>query len=71
MRRLLGEDNAPAVVEGYGAIPASVARELVRDAVADPVELLQEGVRRVGVLTPIGLAPASCRQSRYAPTKSV
>jgi hypothetical protein len=32
---LLGEDDSPAVVEGYGPIPASVARNLVADAVAD------------------------------------
>jgi Domain of unknown function (DUF222) len=32
---LLGEDNSPAVVEGYGPIPASVARGLVDAAVTD------------------------------------
>jgi hypothetical protein len=32
---LLGDDNSPAVVEGYGPIPASVARKLVDDAVRD------------------------------------
>jgi hypothetical protein len=32
---LLGEDNSPAVVEGYGPIPASVARKLVDGAVSD------------------------------------
>ncbi|HYZ69850.1 MAG TPA: DUF222 domain-containing protein [Mycobacterium sp.] len=32
---LLGDDNSPAVVEGYGPIPASVARKLVGAAVAD------------------------------------
>jgi len=32
---LLGEDDSPAVIEGYGPIPASVARNLVADAVTD------------------------------------
>jgi hypothetical protein len=32
---LWGQDNAPAVLDGYGPIPASVARGLVRDAVVD------------------------------------
>src|ERR1700722_2735817 len=32
---LWGADNAPAVLDGYGPIPASVAHRLVRDAVAD------------------------------------
>ncbi len=32
---LWGQDNAPAVLDGYGPIPASVAQRLVRDAVAD------------------------------------
>ena len=29
------QDNAPAVLDGYGPIPASLAQRLVRDAVAD------------------------------------
>ncbi|WP_333893421.1 HNH endonuclease [Mycolicibacterium gadium] len=32
---LLGEDNCPALVDGYGPIPADVARKLVSSAVAD------------------------------------
>ncbi|MGA5544369.1 DUF222 domain-containing protein [Mycobacterium sp. NPDC051198] len=32
---LVGEDENPAVVEGYGPVPAPVARSLVSDAVAD------------------------------------
>jgi hypothetical protein len=32
---LWGQDNALAVLDGYGPIPASVARRLVRDAVVD------------------------------------
>ena len=32
---LWGQDNAPAVLDGYGPIPASLAQRLVRDAVAD------------------------------------
>jgi hypothetical protein len=32
---LLGGDNSPAVIEGYGPIPASVARDLVDAAVTD------------------------------------
>jgi Domain of unknown function (DUF222) len=32
---LLGGDDAPAVIEGYGPIPAAVARGLVRGAVTD------------------------------------
>jgi hypothetical protein len=32
---LLGTDNSPAVIEGYGPIPASVARGLVSSAVRD------------------------------------
>jgi Domain of unknown function (DUF222) len=32
---LWGQDNAPAVLDGYGPIPASVAQALVRDAVVD------------------------------------
>ncbi|PXX08482.1 HNH endonuclease [Mycolicibacterium moriokaense] len=32
---LWGQDNAPAVLEGYGPIPALVAQRLVRDAVVD------------------------------------
>ncbi len=36
---LWGGDNAPAVLDGYGPIPASVAHRLVRDAVADQQSL--------------------------------
>jgi len=32
---LWGQDNAPAVLDGYGPIPASLAQHLVRGAVAD------------------------------------
>ncbi|ORA20759.1 HNH endonuclease, partial [Mycobacterium aquaticum] len=32
---LLGDDEHPAVIEGYGPMPAAVARNLVRAAVAD------------------------------------
>lgn len=32
---LWGQDNAPAVLDGYGPVPASVAQRLVRDAVVD------------------------------------
>jgi hypothetical protein len=32
---LWGQDNAPAVLEGYGPIPAAVAQRLVKDAVVD------------------------------------
>ena len=32
---LWGQDNAPALLDGYGPIPASVAQQLVRDAVVD------------------------------------
>ena len=32
---LWGQDNAPAVLDGYGPIPASLAQRLVRGAVAD------------------------------------
>jgi hypothetical protein len=32
---LWGQDSAPAVLDGYGPIPASVAQRLVRDAVVD------------------------------------
>lgn len=32
---LLGGDDSPAVVDGYGPVPGEVARELVSDAVAD------------------------------------
>ncbi len=32
---LWGQDNAPAVLDGYGPIPAMVAQRLVRDAVVD------------------------------------
>ena len=32
---LWGQDNAPAVLDGYGPIPAAVAQRLVCDAVAD------------------------------------
>jgi hypothetical protein len=32
---LWGQDNAPAVLEGYGPIPASLAQRLVKDAVVD------------------------------------
>jgi uncharacterized protein DUF222 len=32
---LWGQDNSPAVLDGYGPIPASVAQGLVRDAVVD------------------------------------
>jgi Domain of unknown function (DUF222) len=32
---LWGQDNAPAVLDGYGPIPPSVAQGLVRDAVVD------------------------------------
>jgi hypothetical protein len=32
---LFGGDNSPAVLEGYGPIPAGVARNLVADALAD------------------------------------
>lgn len=32
---LWGQDNAPAVLDGYGPIPAAVARRMVEDAVVD------------------------------------
>ncbi len=32
---LWGQDNAPAVLDGYGPIPASLAQRLVKDAVLD------------------------------------
>jgi hypothetical protein len=32
---LWGQDNAPAVLDGYGPIPATMAQRLVRDAVVD------------------------------------
>jgi hypothetical protein len=32
---LWGQDNAPAVLDGYGPIPASLAQGMVRDAVVD------------------------------------
>ena len=32
---LWGQDNAPAVLDGYGPIPASLAQQMVRDAVVD------------------------------------
>jgi hypothetical protein len=32
---LWGQDNAPAVLHGYGPIPASLARRMVKDAVVD------------------------------------
>jgi Domain of unknown function (DUF222) len=32
---LWGQDNAPAVLDGYGPIPASLAQRLVQDAVVD------------------------------------
>jgi hypothetical protein len=32
---LWGQDSAPAVLDGYGPIPASVAQRLVKDAVVD------------------------------------
>ncbi len=32
---LFGDDDSPAVLEGYGPIPAGVARNLVADALAD------------------------------------
>jgi len=36
---LWGQDNAPAVVDGYGPIPASLGQRLVRDAVVDKKSL--------------------------------
>jgi hypothetical protein len=36
---LWGQDNAPAVLDGYGPIPAPVAQGLVRDAVVDDESL--------------------------------
>jgi hypothetical protein len=32
---LWGQDNAPAILDGYGPIPASLAQRLVKDAVVD------------------------------------
>jgi hypothetical protein len=32
---LWGQDNTPAIVEGYGPIPASVAQRMVQDSVVD------------------------------------
>jgi hypothetical protein len=32
---LLGDDNSPAIIDGYGPIPAGVARNLVADALSD------------------------------------
>jgi hypothetical protein len=32
---LWGQDNAPAVLDGYGPIPASLARRMLRDALVD------------------------------------
>ena len=35
-KALFGDNEAPALVDGYGPIPAAVARTLVSDAVTDP-----------------------------------
>ena len=49
---LWGQDNAPAVVDGYGPIPASLAQHLVQDAVADKKSLAPRR-RLYGVAVPV------------------
>jgi hypothetical protein len=62
---LLGGDNTPAVVEGYGPIPASVARNLVDAAVTD--ERSRATLRRLYRHPKSGALVAMESQSRCFP----
>ena len=62
---LLGGDNTPAVIEGYGPIPASVARSLVDAAVTD--ERSRATLRRLYRHPATGALVAMESQSRRFP----
>jgi len=62
---LLGGDNSPAVIEGYGPIPASVARDLVDAAVTD--ERSKATLRRLYRHPNSGALVAMESRSRYFP----
>jgi hypothetical protein len=63
---LWGQDNAPAVLDGYGPIPASVAQRLVRDAVVDARSLAT--LRRLYRDPKSGSLVAMESRSRFFPT---
>jgi hypothetical protein len=62
---LLGDDTAPAVIEGYGPIPASVARGLVSGAVTD--ERSKATLRRLYRHPKSGALVAMESRSRFFP----
>jgi hypothetical protein len=62
---LLGEDNTPAVVEGYGPIPADVARRLVSGAATD--ERSRATLRRLYRHPKSGALVAMESRSRFFP----
>jgi hypothetical protein len=62
---LWGQDNAPAVLDGYGPIPASVAQRLVHDAVVDERALAT--LRRLYRDPKSGSLVAMESRSRYFP----
>jgi hypothetical protein len=62
---LWGQDNAPAVLDGYGPIPAPVAQRLVRDAVVD--ERAVAALRRLYRNPKSGSLVAMESRSRFFP----
>lgn len=62
---LWGQDNAPAVLDGYGPIPASMAQRLVRNAVVDERSLAT--LRRLYRNPKSGALVAMESRSRFFP----
>ncbi len=62
---LLGQDNSPAVLDGYGPIPAAVARALVSGAVRD--ERSKATLRRLYRHPKTGSLVAMESRSRFFP----
>jgi hypothetical protein len=62
---LFGDDDSPAVLEGYGPIPAGVARNLVADALSD--EQSRATLRRLYKHPKTGALVGMESRSRYFP----
>lgn len=64
-RTLLGNDPAPAVLHGYGPLPAAVARDMVRRAALDPESLAT--LRRLYATPDTGVLVATESRARRFP----
>jgi hypothetical protein len=62
---LLGDSDEPAHVDGYGPIPAELARELVRDALVD--DTTRAWLRRLYVSPATGSLVAADSTARFVP----